>query len=291
MGGFKNFNNKKEEQKKKECRKIGFGWITPTVMQVDEASIIKRAVDRAGKNKNLKGHVFEIMTCDKINRAPGNIVKGRKAVLTKSTSAVRDDIVVKQGGKVVQRMQLKDTPKGINDTVKRVLNGQYKGTNLIGTRETVEAYNKGIAIKNTQGKSITQKMSTNGISSKQTELIASKALGGSIMKNSSNIIASTKIAAKSGALMSGGIETVNSAIKVMKGEKSIQKAVRSVAEETALGAVSSSIGNTVGNVTSIAVLSTPAAPAAVPVGIAANMGASIVSEKAMRIAGKWIRKK
>ena len=94
------------------------------VKQIHDGSVAARAIKRAGKNKNLKGHIFEILTRDQYNLNPKNIAQGREAVLTNSPTAIRDDIIIKQGKKIVGRMQLKDTPKGINDTVKRVSSGQ-----------------------------------------------------------------------------------------------------------------------------------------------------------------------
>lgn len=54
-------------------------------------------------------------------------------------------------------MQLKDTPKAINDTVRKVGKKQYKGTNLIGTKETKAAYDKAVVAKNAKGIHITKK--------------------------------------------------------------------------------------------------------------------------------------
>ncbi len=106
--------------------------------QAYETSVAKRAIKRAGKNKNLHGHVNEILTVDKHNLNPLHIIKGEKAVLTKSPTAVRDDIVVKakKTGKVIKRMQLKDTTSksGIRDTAKKVKDHHYKGYDSDGNK-------------------------------------------------------------------------------------------------------------------------------------------------------------
>ena len=86
---------------KKNGINIGAG--IAATKQLYEANVAKRALNRAGKNKNLKGHINELLMVDQLNRKTGNILKGKKAVLTKSPTAVRDDIVLKQNGKIIQR--------------------------------------------------------------------------------------------------------------------------------------------------------------------------------------------
>ena len=51
-----------------------------------EASVGARALARAGKCPNLKGHVHEQIFCDKFNMNPRNILEGNHAQLTKSTT-------------------------------------------------------------------------------------------------------------------------------------------------------------------------------------------------------------
>lgn len=273
----------KKEKTKQEKKKLpGIGTATVFAKNLYENNIGTRALERAGKNKNLKGHVFEQLTVDKINRNPSNILKGKKAVLTKSPTAVRDDVIIKQGGKVVKRMQLKDTPRGIKDTVNRVANKQYARTNLVGTKETVKAYTNEVVKRGTEGTKITQKMATNGISSAQTEVIAAKALGGSVVKSSGKIVHQASKVGMQTAVVSAGVGAVVNAGQVLNGNKSVREAVADVTKNAAIDAVSAGIGDSVATATTIAVACTLAAPLAGPVGIAAGVATSMVTENIVR---------
>lgn len=259
------------------------------VKQIHDGSVAARAIKRAGKNKNLKGHIFEILTRDQYNLNPKNIAQGREAVLTKSPTAMRDDIVIKQGKKIVGRMQLKDTPKGINDTVKKVASGQYKGTKLVGTKETKKVYDATVATKNAHGANITQKMSTNGISSADTELIQAKALGGSVLKNGRAIAGQTAKTGVTSAVISGGIATVSNVKKVVRGEKTKTEAAVAVAKEAGTGAVSGMAANVAGTAATIAVAGTPLAPAAPAAGVAASMAAGYVADVGCRKVDQYMQ--
>ena len=59
-----------------------------------DSSVAVRAVERAGHNPNLKGTVHEIMRQDRLNINAENLINGKQAVLSKSPTAVRDDIVL-----------------------------------------------------------------------------------------------------------------------------------------------------------------------------------------------------
>lgn len=273
----------KKEKTKQEKKKLpGIGTTTVFAKNLYENNVGKRAVERAGKNKNLKGHVFEQLTVDKINRNPSNILKGKKAVLTKSPTAVRDDILIKQNGKVVKRMQLKDTPKGIRDTVDRVKNKQYAGTNLVGTKETVKAYRNEVAKKRSQGIKITQKITDNGITSEQTKVISAKVLGGSLAKQSRAIAGqAVKTGAKSAAF-SVTVGTITNAKKVIQKEITVKKAVGNVAKDSARNAVSATVGDAVAAGVTIVVAGTPAAPVAGVAGTVAGVGVSMVVDNVMQ---------
>lgn len=71
--------------------------------------MVKRALKRAGNNPNIKGHINEIRMVDKLNFNPMNLIKGNKAQITKSPTAIRDDIIVKNGKNIIKRFQVKDT--------------------------------------------------------------------------------------------------------------------------------------------------------------------------------------
>lgn len=267
-------------KEKKKIPSLSIG--TVAIKQAYEGNVAARAIKRAGKNKNLKGHIFEYLTVDKINQNPVNIIKGKKAVLTKSPTAVRDDIIVKQGKKIVKRMQLKDTPKGIKDTVNRVVNKQYAGTNLVGTKETVKAYANEVVKRGDKGTKIAQKMSTNGISSAQTEIIAKKALGGSIVKHAGAIAGqASKIGVKTAGL-SVAMGTVANVRKIARKEITMKKAVMNITKDGAVNGVSAAIGDAAATGVTIVVATTPAAPVAAPIGTAAGVGATIVADHVIR---------
>ena len=74
-----------------------------------EAKVGVEAVLRSGgKNPQLKGVVHEILYRDALTMKPGNLANGARGTLSKSVTAVRDDVLLKQGGAVVGRAQLKD---------------------------------------------------------------------------------------------------------------------------------------------------------------------------------------
>ena len=102
---------------------------------------VEAVVRSGGKNPQLKGVVHEILYRDSITMAPDNLIHGTKGALSKSATAIRDDVLTMQGGKVIGRAQLKDTVSSINKTVKQASSGKYAGTNLMGTKETAAAYN------------------------------------------------------------------------------------------------------------------------------------------------------
>ena len=66
-----------------------------------EAKVGVEAVVRSGgKNPQLKGVVHEILYRDSLTMAPKNLASGAKGTLSKSVTAVRDDVLLKQGGSV-----------------------------------------------------------------------------------------------------------------------------------------------------------------------------------------------
>lgn len=278
------FESKKGKQvfgKNLSSKKVGLnlGGGVSAGKQLYETSVGKRAIERAGKNKNLHGHINEILTVDKINRKPSNILQGKKAVLTKSKTAVRDDIVVKKGGKVVQRFQLKDTTSagGLRDTINKVKNQHYKGTNLVGTKETAKKY----AEKAAKDSSITQKMASNGISSERTKLIAAKTMGKNIDGTGKRILGQSAETGISSAKFTVGVEAVKAGIAVKNGQKDIGSAAGTIANETAISAASAAAGDAAASAVTIATtpILGPVAPAA---GVIAGVGASMAADKAIR---------
>lgn len=248
-----------------------------------EGSVGLRALERVGRNQNLKGVAHEVMFTDILNANPQNIASGTKAVLTKATNAVRDDVILKQGGTVVGRYQLKDTAKSIRDTVNQVKSGHYVGTNLVGTTETVNAYGKAVANEAKRGVEVTQKMTSSGISSSDTSRIAIKTIGSSAGNLSAKAVA--KVAGGSGltgAAISGLIEVVSAGKDWAEGDIDGEEFVGRVAKETVGGGLSAAGGSALATVASAGaatVLASTTAPvwipAAIGLGVAVAVGTGI----------------
>lgn len=238
------------------------------VKECYEAKVAVEALNRAGRNKNLHGIAHEIIFKDKVNINPVNIIKGKRAFLTKSATAMRDDIVIKQSGKVVGRMQLKDTPKSISATIKQVSKGKYKGTRLVGTTETTNAY----TIKVSSTSNVTQNMNSSGISSTTTKHIASKALGK--IPSAKVLATQTAKAGLIGAAISGGIEVVSSLGKLNRGELNGKQFAGRVVKESANGGVSGAAASATGTVAT-AIAGTALASTTAPVWLPVVIGTSL----------------
>ena len=236
----------------------------------------------------MNGHVFEIMTCDRFNLNPINILTGKRAVLTKSPTAKRDDILIKKGNQIIGRIQCKDTPKGIYDTVRRSSCGQYAGTRLIGTVETKKAYDKVVGEMAKRGKIINKKMSTNGISSVQTNLIAKKALGGNVIQCASTIMTQAKRNGLSAGKFAFAIEGVKGIYNVSRGKQTPAKAVKQFGKEVIIGSCSSTISDGAATAMTIGLAATPAAPVAVPAGIATGIAVGNGTDFALRKSWEFV---
>ena len=240
-----------------------------------EAATALRALDRAGSCPQLKGHVHEILFCDKFNANPANILQGKHAALTKSATAQMKDVVITKGGNVIGHAQLKDTisNSGVRKTIEQINGGHYGKTAVFGTEETVEK----IAGK------VTQKVHSSGISSETTSRIAGKALG------NMPTIGALSTAAKSGGVMGAavgaGFEAISSAIDVTKGNKSVSEAVADVGEAAIKSGVSGGAaavaGTTAAGLTGAALSTVGAtiafAPAVVGFGAACAVGSFVSS--------------
>ncbi|TYZ22919.1 hypothetical protein [Selenomonas ruminis] len=200
--------------------------------EVYEASVIARAVDRAGHCPQLKGHVHEIMFCDKYNLA--NTFNGNTAQLTKSTTAPMKDIIVKNSsGRIAMHGQLKDTisNNGVRKTANQIIKGKYNKTTVYGTEETTREVNR---VLDAAGKT-NQRVQSTGISSKTTSRIASKGLGQ--MPTLATLGNAAKAGGFAGAAISGGIEAATSIYDVVNGDKEWDDAVIDVAGATAKGGI------------------------------------------------------
>ena len=152
------------------------GNVKSAVGEIYDASVISRMVGRSGAATatGSKGIAFEIMYADKKNFT--NIFKKElKTIQTKNPTATQVDLVTinNDGSKVVERLQLKDiqSDSGIRKLLSRIKNGDYRQAQLVGTDETVEIYNDMVAKKG-----VTKAMKKSGISTKDTQRIANKAV-------------------------------------------------------------------------------------------------------------------
>ena len=196
-----------------------------------EAKVGQEMLARSGRNPQGKGVVHEILFRDRLNADPRNILTGRHAQLTKSPTAVRDDLVTTQHGKVVGRYQLKDTERSIAHTVKQSASGKYQGTQLMGTEETTKAYS---AASDKQISKL-QTMNSTGISSRDTERIANKALGKAVSAES--VLSGAAIAGKISGILSGCISMAADLLLNDK-EHNCGEIVEDAAKSAATGCVS-----------------------------------------------------
>ena len=189
-----------------------------------EASVAMRALDRAGRCPQLKGHVHELMFCDQYNLDPVNLIKGNHAQLTKSNIATMKDVIAMDSkGKIIMHAQLKDTTSasGAAKTAKQIVSKHYDKTKALGTKETVDKVAKKIADKTNQ------QINSSGISSETTSRVANKALGK--MPTAAALGSAAKAGGMAGAAFGAGIEAVSSIIDVVDGKKEVSDAVIDIA--------------------------------------------------------------
>ena len=249
-----------------------------------EAKAGIEAYGRAGNNPQLKGVVHEVLYKDAQTINPNNLVNGVKGTLSKSTTAVRDDVLLMQGGKVVGRSQLKDTANSISKTVKQVSDGKYAGTNLMGTKETVQVYEKAVEKLADKGVTISQKMTSTGISSADTSRIAAETIGGKMAASSIAKVAQSSGVA--GGAISGGLEVISAGMDLLKGDIDGGEFVGRVAKETVGGGISAAGGSAAATVVSAGAASVLAATAA-PVWVPAALGLGVAVVAGSFIKDSW----
>ena len=250
-----------------------------TVKHLYEASVKVRALRNAGGCNNLNGHILEVMGADKTNFNPFN---GLHETLVKSRTAHAVDSIVTKGGKIVQRIQYKDTAKSIGDTVRRVKDGQYNSVTLKGTSETAKVFNR-YAEKH----DIAKRMHDTGISSNTTKSLA-RSCGAA---KQISLARAAGMAAKSGGIVggavAGGISVISNTIALANGEKDAGEALGCIAKDTAGGALSGAGSAAAATVTGAAVASAVAGTAiagtaigtacvvAAPVAVAIGVGCAV----------------
>jgi hypothetical protein len=232
-------------------------------------SVAVRMSGRAGANSPIggKGNAFEVMYSDKKNLS--NLLKPDTTTkLTNSSTARQVDLVTKRGNRIIERIQCKDTPsaKGTMDTIKRVQNGQYRTTQLVGTTESAAAFN---AKAPSQG--VTKVMKDSGISTKDTTRVSNKFNG---VQSSTGIANAAKSSAKLGGAFGGGIAAVES---IVNGDD-LSTTTGNVASGALKGSVSGAAGTAASEATMAVLAAAPIPLAAkVVIGIGAGMFAGSVA--------------
>ncbi len=242
-----------------------------------EAKVISESLKRAGNNPQLKGVIHEVMIKDGINYNPVNMVKGVNAALTKSSTAKTVDVVVKQGGKIVGRIQAKDTVNSIGKVVGQVKNGQYNSATIVGTKETAAKLSARFAKEG-----ISKTVKSSGISSNTTQAMAVKAGVTGFKGLSKACGAAAKGGAVTGAVVGTGFAVVKGIRDLSKGEKDLGEVALDVGKEavgsglsaagagaaaTAGGAVVASAVAAVGITGAAATALTVGAPVVIAVGV------------------------
>ena len=221
-----------------------------------EASVMYRMVGRSGAStpKGASGNVLEIMANDKANLKnifkPGTVTK-----LTKSPVATQVDAVTMRGGKVLERIQYKDTPSasGLQKTLKQVESGKYRQAQLRGTKETAEQFNK-LAAK----RGITKRMESTGISTKTTNQIGDKFTG------QTPKLSSLGNAAKTSATMAAGVTAGVEVVKSIANGDSVGECTGHVVSKSAESAITAAV-STVAAETTFGIATSLLATSAVPV--------------------------
>lgn len=221
---------------------------TTAVKEAYEYKSGLEAVKRVGDlpPDKLKGVVHEVMFKDRFNLK--NAFSGKKAILSRSRQAVRDDVLIQDGKKIVERLQLKDTSKSVGDVVRRVKQGQYRATKLVGTEETAKAYNQ-VAVKQGIGKS----MRSSKISTNTTERVAAKVKGS--MPSAKSLLHGAKQAGKAGAIVSAGVAAATSAVGYFNGEIDEKEAAAKVVSAGVAGYAGGAVGAVASSMTAAVVSS------------------------------------
>ncbi|WP_298236620.1 hypothetical protein [uncultured Azohydromonas sp.] len=215
-----------------------------------EASVIGRALDRAGHNPHLKGHIHEILVKDARNAA--QLLTGRSTSLTRSTTAEVVDLVTTRGGKVVERLQLKDTlsKSAVDKVVRQVAQGKYRSVQLVGTEETTEVVNA--ALKRA---GLSKRMVSSGVSSETTTSLAQRAGACGSGSVGSAVSRAAQSGGAMGAAVGAGVEVVKGIGDLIDGRRDAGEVTASVAKAGAKGYATGAAASAAATATGAAVAS------------------------------------
>lgn len=200
-----------------------------------EGTVIARTMERAGHNPHLKGHIHEVLVKDARNVRNLLSMTGASTKLTKSTTAGTVDLVTTRGGKVIERIQVKDvtSQSGIDKLVRQCADGKYRSAKLVGSEESAQAFNKAA-----EKAGISKRMSSTGVSSKSTEAMAQRAGASGSGTLGSAMGQAAKAGGAAGAIIGGGVAAVKGCIDLMDGRASAGEVAGTVAKASAKGGVS-----------------------------------------------------
>lgn len=200
-----------------------------------EQSVIARATNRAGANPQLKGHIHEILVKDAKNAR--NLLKGNGATtqLTKSTTASTVDLVTVKGGKVIERIQAKDvtSQSGINKLVQQCTKGKYRSAQLVGSKETTQAFNKAA-----ERAGISKRMTSTKVSSKDSMALAQRAGATGSGSLGSAMAQAAKTGGLAGAVVAGGVEAIKGCSDLINGNANAMEVAGRVTKASARGGIS-----------------------------------------------------
>lgn len=248
-----------------------------TTKQAYEAKVAAESLVRAGRNPQLHGIVHEVLIKDGINLNPINAAKGVRATLTKNPTAKTVDIVVSQHGKIISRIQAKDTAQSLHKAARQIGSGQYNSARVLGTRETASGITK-ILQKQGIGKTV----HSSGVSSVTTKSIAAKVgvTGTSGLSNA--CMAAAKSNALTGAAAGTAFAVIGGIVDLANDEKDLGEVVCDVALEATgcavsgagAGAVSAAAGTAVATgVAALGITGTAAVGLTVGLPLAIGVGA------------------
>lgn len=200
-----------------------------------ESSVIARAMQRAGANPHLKGHIHEVLIKDARNARHLLSMNGATTEMTKSTTAGTVDLVTTKGSKVIERIQVKDvtSQSGINKLVKQCADGKYRSAKLIGSEETAEAFNS--AAKKA---GISKRMTSSSVSTKDTTNLAQRAGATGSGSLGSAMGQAARSGGAAGAVIGAGVETVRGLYDLCNGNADALEVTGRVAKAGAKGGVS-----------------------------------------------------
>lgn len=200
-----------------------------------EGTVIARAMERGGHNPHLKGHIHEILVKDARNARNLLTLNGASTELTNSSTAGTVDLVTTKGGKVIERLQVKDVTShaGIDKLVKQCAEGKYRSAQLVGSKESAAAFNKA-----GEKAGISKRMTSTGVSSKSTESLAQRVGATGSGSLGSAMGQAAKAGGAAGAIIAGGVAAVKGCIDLIDGRADAVEVTGTVIKASATGGVS-----------------------------------------------------